>query len=375
MATQTQTLNLVKPDYTDTADIDTINDNMDILDDAVGDAVTNIAANSGTSETFTVTRKDGTTFTFSLNNSGATAGTYGPSANVNGIDGATISVPQITVDAKGRVTSVANRTYTSVDNNTTYSAGTGLSLSDNQFSLANSGVAAGSYGPSENATPAYGATFNVPYITVDAKGRVTSASTKTVKIPASDNTDTKYSAASGGGLSLSGTAFSLANSGVTAGSYGPSANATPAYGATFNVPYFTVDAKGRVTAASTKTVKIPASDNTNTWRGIQDNLTSTSTTDSLSAYQGKLLYDKIKSLTTTQQISVSYSLSGSEYKNISFTAPTVSGYTVVAISQYVSGSTSVVPLILALDHVGLKNMSTGTQAASATLTLLYIRNS
>lgn len=53
-------------------------------------------------------------------------------------------------------------------------------------------------------------------------------------------------------------ATTLANSGVTAGSYGPSADATPAYGATFNVPYITIDAKGRLTAASTKTVKIPA---------------------------------------------------------------------------------------------------------------------
>lgn len=58
--------------------------------------------------------------------------------------------------------------------------------------LATSGAIAGSYGPSANATPAYGATFNVPYITVDNKGRVTAASTKTVKIPASDNTDTHY---------------------------------------------------------------------------------------------------------------------------------------------------------------------------------------
>ena len=49
----------------------------------------------------------------------------------------------------------------------------------------------------------------------------------------------------------------LANSGVTTGSYEPSANATPAQGATFNVPYITVDAKGRLTAASTKTVKMP----------------------------------------------------------------------------------------------------------------------
>ena len=50
----------------------------------------------------------------------------------------------------------------------------------------------------------------------------------------------------------------LGTSGVTAGSYGPAANATPDYGATFNVPYLTVDNKGRVTAASTKTIKIPA---------------------------------------------------------------------------------------------------------------------
>ena len=57
--------------------------------------------------------------------------------------------------------------------------------------LANSGVTAGSYGPSADATPAYGATFNVPYITVDAKGRVTAAATHTVKIPTSDNADVK----------------------------------------------------------------------------------------------------------------------------------------------------------------------------------------
>jgi hypothetical protein len=57
--------------------------------------------------------------------------------------------------------------------------------------LATSGVTAGSYGPSANATPAHSGTFSVPYITVDAKGRVTSASTKTITLPASGNTDTK----------------------------------------------------------------------------------------------------------------------------------------------------------------------------------------
>ena len=38
---------------------------------------------------------------------------------------------------------------------------------------------------------------------------------------------------------------------------------------------------------------------TNTWRGIQNNLTSTSTTESLSAYQGKVLNDELQNLKTT----------------------------------------------------------------------------
>ena len=61
--------------------------------------------------------------------------------------------------------------------------------------LANSGVTAGSYGPSDNATPAHAGTFSVPYITVDAKGRVTAASTKTVTLPSDNNTDTKVNQA------------------------------------------------------------------------------------------------------------------------------------------------------------------------------------
>lgn len=46
-----------------------------------------------------------------------------------------------------------------------------------------SGATAGSYGPSGNQSPAHGGTFSVPSITADAKGRVTSASTKTITLP------------------------------------------------------------------------------------------------------------------------------------------------------------------------------------------------
>ena len=48
------------------------------------------------------------------------------------------------------------------------------------------------------------------------------------------------------------------SSGVTAGSYGPTGNPSPWHGDTFNVPNITVDATGRVTAASTKNVTLPS---------------------------------------------------------------------------------------------------------------------
>lgn len=54
-----------------------------------------------------------------------------------------------------------------------------------------SGATAGSYGDSANQTPSYGNTFKVPHVTVDQKGHVTAIGTHTVKIPESDNTDTK----------------------------------------------------------------------------------------------------------------------------------------------------------------------------------------
>ena len=49
--------------------------------------------------------------------------------------------------------------------------------------LANSGVTSGTYGPTSNQTPQLGGTITIPSVTVDAKGRVTSASNKTATIP------------------------------------------------------------------------------------------------------------------------------------------------------------------------------------------------
>jgi hypothetical protein len=70
---------------------------------------------------------------------------------------------------------------------------TSSSASSGDITLGDSGVTAGEYGPTANATPAYGATFNVPDIKVNSKGIVTSAVNRTVKIPAADNTNTTLS--------------------------------------------------------------------------------------------------------------------------------------------------------------------------------------
>ena len=73
-----------------------------------------------------------------------------------------------------------------VPTNTTYSAGTGLSLSSNKFSLATV-VTAGNAGPTANASPAFGGSFTVPYITYDAYGRVTGRTNRTITLPADAN--------------------------------------------------------------------------------------------------------------------------------------------------------------------------------------------
>lgn len=52
--------------------------------------------------------------------------------------------------------------------------------------------------------------------------------------------------------------MTLANSGVTAGSYGQATAQTVDFGGSISIPYFTVDAKGRLTAAKTVTVTLPS---------------------------------------------------------------------------------------------------------------------
>ena len=106
-----------------------------------------------------------------------------------------------------------------------------------------------------------------------------------------NNTNTAHSHTAGNGISLSGsggtsgtTTISLDASGVTASSYGPSADASPAHSGTFSVPYITVDTYGRITSASTKTITLPASGNTDTKVTQAADTTATTTLPVLLGY-------------------------------------------------------------------------------------------
>lgn len=122
--------------------------------------------------------------------------------------------------------------------NTTYVlAGTGMSgggqLNANvTVGLANTAVVAGTYGAADT----------VPQITVDAQGRITGVSNVATGTVSNVSTGTGLT---GGPITNTGT-ISLANTAVTAGSYGDAAT----------VATFTVDAQGRLTAAANASISI-----------------------------------------------------------------------------------------------------------------------
>ena len=392
--------------------------------DHVHPAQTSVSGNAGTATKFasaqsvaltgdvtgSASSQAGWSVATTLSNSGVTAGSYGQAENASPNHKGTFSVPYITVDAKGRVTAASTKTITlPADNNSTYSnesLGNGYGTCATEEATAAKVVTLSNYAIKTGGQVSVKFTYAVPAeatmninsrgaknifykgakivaniikagdiatfiydgtqyqliaidrwqndITTNASNLSTHTGNTTVHITAAERTawnakaSTSVATTSANGLmskdmvtKLNGiatgaevnqnafanvkvgdttiaadakqdtltfvagsnvtitpdatndkitiaatdTVYTHPNSGATAGSYGNSSAQTPAYGATFNVPYITVNAQGHITAISNQTVKIPASDKVT----VTNNLTSTSTTAALSANQGKVL--------------------------------------------------------------------------------------
>ena len=112
------------------------------------------------------------------------AGT-GIAVDANGVHNAGVrSVTQDTADGHKLTinTNGTNTTVTIPDKDTTYTAGTGLTLNGTQFNHSNT-VAAGSVSGSSGTTT-YGDTISIPKITYDAQGHITKAETTSITLPA-----------------------------------------------------------------------------------------------------------------------------------------------------------------------------------------------
>jgi len=303
-----------------------INDPVNLSTDTVGDYVSNVTAGTG----ITITNAGGEGSNPTIEVTANTYDAYGEAANAysNATSYTDSVAANIATAFDVAADSGASKTITSGSDTLTIAGGTGLSTATSDtdtvtVSLDNTAVAAGTYGDANTA-----ATF-----TVDAQGRLTSASENAISILASQVSDFQsnvraqisaggdlsYNSATGvisftndagdiesvtagTGLSGGGTSgavtLDLADTAVAAGSYG-SAN---------TVSTFTVDAQGRLTAASNSTISITASQVSDLASNAVTSLTGTANEVEVSASAGAITIGLPSNVTIGQDLTVTGNL-------------------------------------------------------------------
>ncbi len=214
--------------------------------------------------------------------------------------------------------------------------GTGLTYTSGTIDLDDTAVTAASYG----------AAGSVATFTVDAQGRLTAASDTTIDITASQVSDFTSAAetaidghVSGGvGLTYTSGTLDLDDTAVTAGSYGSSTQ----------IPTFTVDAQGRLTAASYESIStdlsIAGDTGTDTIALATDTLTFTGGTGvTTSSAPGSITIDIGQDVGTTADVTFGSVTTNTIKDSAGTTALTLDGANVtVAGNLTVSGTTTTV---------------------------------
>lgn len=232
------------------------------------------------------------------------------SQNANGEITATKKyIPNATTAAAGLMTSAMVTKLSNIPSDATSNkgtvqsitllAGTGIAINSSAaitttgsrtISLDTVGTS-GTYGNTTQQTPSHGNTFNIPYFTVDEYGRVTSASTTTVKLPVDEKGVVSISLTAGTGIAVNSSAAITSSGSRTislsalASTGNTSSTSAPSFGDTFtvvdNVSY---DAYGRTDNINISTITMPNTTASTTVNGLM----TSGMVSSINAMQTKL---------------------------------------------------------------------------------------